>query len=211
MLLSLSAFACRSAVSIYYVRYVSYREQGVSTFLTASSGAAFCACLLLPFLPSAMLRKRSLALACCGCGAISAAIFYGTTGNWWLTICMQFIFGFCTSALLPLLFGLVAYLPQHLRVLRNRPVEGLIAAGAFLALKLGTLCGTAIAAVALANAGYQPGIEQTRSTLRTFVFLISFLPAIFLLLAGVILSLLPSWETDNQRTLSGMPGEFGID
>lgn len=186
--LSLMAFACRSAVSVYFAHSVLHRQQGAGLFLVSGSVASFASCILLSMMPKVGPEKRRIAVLCCAVGAVCATLLaVASFGGWHFALVAQALFGFSTGMLLPVLFGMVADLPQQSAILRNHSVEGVIAALAVLFLKFGALCGGGIAGAILAAAGYIPSSVEPAAVLHALVFLLSLLPAILLLLTGAIL------------------------
>ena len=187
-IIAIASFSCRSAVSIYYMRYVVQRPELTSMFLAGGSIAAFAACVLVPLLPSTLRPGRGWAAICAFAGALCCSLLLVAPPSAWITILsLQVCFGLCTGTLVPAIFALFAEMPDHVASLRGLSLNGLIAATSLLALKLGGLCGTTLVALILSHAGYRAGVAQSLQVRHVTLLLISLLPGSLLAASALIL------------------------
>lgn len=185
--LALAAFSCRSAVSLFYLRTVFNSSAGAGAFLACNSAAALLACLTVPLLPARLLRghlARDLALA--GAMISIAFLFLGRPTRGALFV-LQALFGLATGAVVPILFALFADLSRSEPRLRELNLNGVVAASALTAVKLGAALGSALVSATLAALHYAPGAMATPSVRRGVSVLFSAVPAALLGLVAVLL------------------------
>jgi glycoside/pentoside/hexuronide:cation symporter, GPH family len=182
-ILALAAFTCRGGITLYYMRYVLNRPGMTSVFLVANSGAALGACLLVSSALKSLITPHALLRYCSAAGAAaSLSLLYVPDDHLVMAFIAQTLFGLATGALLPAIFALFADLPFESTPLLGRSINGLIAATSLLALKFGSLVGTAILAASLTRMGYVANQVQTPGVRHAIVLLIAIVPAVLLAL-----------------------------
>ncbi|HYW96923.1 MAG TPA: MFS transporter [Bacteroidales bacterium] len=176
-LVTLIYVAVRSAVIAYYFKYYVGEPGLTAAFLVIGSLTII---FTLPFtrwltkkFDKRLLYVISMLLVA---ASISGYYFTGPEDIWAMFI-LQILQAVGSAPTMPLLWSMLADAADYSEYKTGRKAMGLIFSASTLAQKIGFGLGGAIALWLLAYYGYQPGVDQSQSSLFGMRMMMSFYPA----------------------------------
>ncbi len=187
-LITLIYVAVRSAVIAYYFKYYVGEPGLTAAFLVAGSVTII---LALPFTRwlTKKFDKRLLYIICMLLVGASISGYYFTKPDDIPTIfVLQILQSLGSAPTMPLLWSMLADSADYSEYKTGRKAMGLTYSASTLAQKVGFGLGGAIALWLLAFYGYQPGVEQSQSSLFGMKMMMSIYPAIGAIICAVLIA-----------------------
>lgn len=185
--------AVRDSVAIYYFRdYVQIHYKMAATgwdittiYFLIGQAANLIGVMLAPSISARYGKRRTYLIAILIAGLLST-IFYFIPNNLTLILTLQFLISVFAGYVLPLLWSMFADIVDHQEFLTGRRATGLIFSSSSMSQKLGWALGAAMSGWVLASFGYSPeAIQQSAETIMGEKLMISLLPAVCCILAGI--------------------------
>jgi GPH family glycoside/pentoside/hexuronide:cation symporter len=186
-LITLIYVAIRSAVIAYYFRYYLGEPGLTAAFLVVGSVTII---LALPFTKwlTKKLDKRLLYIICMLLVGASISGYYFTKPDDIPTIfLLQVLQSLGSAPTMPLLWSMLADSADYSEYKTGRKAMGLTYSASTLAQKVGFGLGGAIALWLLAFYGYQPGVEQSESSLYGMKMMMSIYPAAGAVICAILI------------------------
>ena len=187
-LITLIYVAVRSAVIAYYFRYYVGEPGLTAAFLVIGSVTIIAA---LPFTRwlTKKLDKRLLYIICMLLvGASISGYYFTKPDDIPMIFFLQILQALGSAPTMPLLWSMLADSADYSEYKTGRKAMGLTYSASTLAQKVGFGLGRAIALCLLAFYGYQPGVEQSQSSLFGMKMMMSIYPAIGAILCAILIS-----------------------
>lgn len=183
-------------IGTYYMTYNVERPDLIAVFMLISTGSSIVAMLFVPLL-SKFLEKKTLLVVSLLIAAIGSVVLYFIPYS---NIAMIFIFRFIIGAgqglLAPLIFSMIADCIDFGEWKTKIRSQGLTYASATFFQKVGMGLGGWVLGITLAYIGYVPNQTQTPFAEEGILWLLTIIPAIFILLG--LLAILP-YKLDKKR------------
>lgn len=183
---------------VYYTTYVLQNPLMTGYSVTAQSISGFCAALMSPLLCAKLSKKRVYALSMFT-GGICFALYYFIGSNGLLFLLIKIISTICTT---PVGTAMVAMAND---IADYNAMKGTVSAKAFvqsmmgLTIRIGGLISTALASFGFAAIGYESGTVPSGEILNAIVTMMSFIPAIAYIFAGILILFYKIDENEIER------------
>ena len=204
-LFQLTYIVMRGSSTAYYFRYyvgaqelnlfgynidLSY-EIFTSSFITAGTISTLIGAILTTWFAKRLGKKNVYSGFLITSAALSGLFYFAQPENvimiYGLNILVSFFFGSVSV----LQWALYTDTADYGEWKMGRRATGLVMAASLFALKLGLTLGGAIVGWILAFYGFVPNVPQSADTINGIILLMSFYPAIFGLLGGIIMIFYP--------------------
>lgn len=136
-------------------------------------------------------RKYLLIFITIGLAFINAIFYWIPQDNFVVLCIINAIWAIFAGALPVFLFAMFADVADYHEWKFNQRATGLVTAGIMFAIKLGVAIGGFLGLFILGRYGYEKGIEITPEISKGIKMLFSIIPAIFILISGIILKFYP--------------------
>lgn len=196
MILQMTAFMGRIAVTTYYVIYCLGTFSLIAILMTIPSiGGAICSLMIVPLVKK--FGKRNVLMVSMILQGIGLLVVYlSDFGNIPMIITGHIIFGAFNMGF-PISLSLVADSVDYQELQTGVRTDGTAYATYGLATKIGSAVGAAFGVLLLSYFGYQANAEQTLATKNGINMIVNLFPAIlFFLSAGACLF----WDLTDQDT-----------
>ena len=162
-----------------------------TTFLTVVTFGMIAGVLLCTPLKKYFDRKYVLIFITVGL-ALANAVFYWLPQDDFILLCVvNTLWAILAGALPVFLFAMFADVADYHEWKFKQRATGLVTAGIMFAIKLGVAIGGFLGLYLLGEYGYEKGAEITPEIIDGIKFLFSVVPAIFILISGVLLFFYP--------------------
>ncbi len=197
----LTFLVIRGSTFAYYVNYYlgdhsiflleSEFALSTSTFLTSGALATLVGAITTKYIIKLFDKKRTYAWFL-GLGAVISILFFVLPPDQILLIyIVNIIAGYLLGPVAVLQWAMYTDTADYGEWKFGRRATGLIMAASLFALKLGVALGGAITGWVLSGYGFEPNAIQTEETLQGILLLVSVIPAVFGVLAFVVMLFYP--------------------
>jgi GPH family glycoside/pentoside/hexuronide:cation symporter len=209
--LTLVWISIRGASTIYYFKYYVGNQALAATFLAFGTAAAMGGIICTKWMVQLLGDKRRAYMVVNFLAGLTIAVFYfAGPEDIALMFALNVVGAFLVGPLMPLMFALYADAADYGEWKFARRTTGLIFASGTSAIKMGWTFGGSIGGWVLALYGYQANVEQSQETLEGMRALMSWIPALFALLAMILVFFYPidaKLEETMARDLAKRRGE----
>lgn len=162
-----------------------------TTFLTVVTFGMIAGVLLCTPLKKYFDRKYVLIFITVGLALVNAVFYWLPQDNFVILCLVNMVWSILAGALPVFLFAMFADVADYHEWKFNQRATGLVTAGIMFAIKLGVAIGGFLGLYILGRYGYEKGVEITPEIQDGIKFLFSVIPAVFILICGVLLFLYP--------------------
>lgn len=188
MLLVMTAYMGRIAVTAYYVIYCLGSYSLIAVIMTIPSVGSIIGCLFVPMLTRKFGKKKVFMLSTLVDGIALFLTYLIPFDNIAMIIAASCLFGLFNFAM-PLSLSMVADSVDYMDYKSGVRTDGTAYATYGLATKLGNAIGGAAGVVLLAAFGYVANAQQTPETMQGINIVVNLVPAILYFLATLALLL----------------------
>jgi GPH family glycoside/pentoside/hexuronide:cation symporter len=186
-LLTLTFVCIRNGSLVYYFKYYIGNEAQAANFMLSGTLANLLGALSTGFLTKNFGKKRLYLTCMTLAGAVTALYYLARPADITFLYVLNIIGGFLSGPPAPLIWAMYADAADYSEWKTGRRATGLVFSAASFGQKLGWALGGFIALQILAGLGYQANMTQAPATLRGIVLLMSFIPAVLTIGAGVMM------------------------
>jgi GPH family glycoside/pentoside/hexuronide:cation symporter len=186
----------RTATAAYYFKYYVGRPDLMSAFVPAYMAAAAAGASLTPVMTRFLDKKLLLIILMSITGILSIAFFFIPKDQIALMFTLQVAIGLVLGPKSPLAFSMYADTADYNEWRTGRRATALTFAAATFSQKLGTALAAAMMGWVFTALGYVANTTQTPRSQTGIVLLISFIPAVFALLAAAVMFF---YKLDNKQ------------
>lgn len=162
-----------------------------TTFLTVVTFGMIGGVLLCTPLKKYFDRKYVLIFITVGLAIVNAVFYWLPQDDFVLLCVVNTLWSILAGALPVFLFAMFADVADYHEWKFKQRATGLVTAGIMFAIKLGVAIGGFLGLYLLGGYGYEKGAEITPEIIDGIKFLFSVIPAIFILICGIILLFYP--------------------
>ena len=173
----------RSTTAAYYFKYFVGRPELLAGFIPAYMGAAAAGAALTPVMTRFIDKKKLMMLLMSLTTLLSCAFFFVDATQIELMFGLQIALGFVLGPKSPLAFSMYADTADYNEWRTGRRATAMTFAAATFSQKLGTAMAVAVIGSVFTALGYVPNAAQSTGSQAGIVWLMSFIPAAFALLA----------------------------
>jgi len=177
----------RSGASVYYIKYVINQPELTKYFLTSYSIAMVVGASITPLLTRFVDKKRLLIILMTTTGILSIGLFFVPNDAIWLIFTLNILIGLALGPKSPLAFSMYADTADYTEWKTGRRATGLTFAAANFSQKLGGAFASFLIGSVLSAMGYVANTAQSNASKMGIVVLMSFIPAVFALLATFVM------------------------
>jgi GPH family glycoside/pentoside/hexuronide:cation symporter len=186
-LIIMVSITLRASTAAYYFKYVVGRPEWMSGFVPAFMISAAVGASLTPFM-TRFVDKKKLMMILMSCTAVlSSAFFFIPHDQIVLMFALQVALGLVLGPKSPLAFSMYADTADYNEWRTGRRATAMTFAAATFSQKLGTALAVAVIGAIFTALGYVPNATQTTGSQAGIVWLMSFIPALFAVLAVAIM------------------------
>ena len=175
----------RGTTAAYYFKYYVGRPDLIASFIPAYMIAASVGAALTPVMTRFVDKKRLMIILMSLTTVFSCCFFFIPKDQIALMYGLQVAMGFVLGPKSPLAFSMYADTADYNEWRTGRRATALTFAAATFSQKLGTAVAVAVIGSIFTALGYVPNAVQSTGSQEGIVWLMSFIPAIFALLAVV--------------------------
>lgn len=186
-LIIMVSITLRTTTSAYYFKYFVGRPDLMASFVPAYMMAAAAGAALTPVMTRFVDKKRLMMILMSLTAAISCGFFFVGKEQVQLMYGLQIALGLVLGPKSPLAFSMYADTADYNEWRTGRRATGLTFAAATFSQKLGTAVAVAVIGAIFTSLGYVPNATQTVGSQAGIVWLMSFIPGAFALLAVCIM------------------------
>lgn len=179
----------RTSSSAYYFKYVVKRPDLMQGFVPAYMIAAAVGAALTPLMTRFIDKKKLMMLLMSTTAVLSAAFFFVPSDQVVLMFALQIALGLVLGPKSPLAFSMYADTADYNEWRTGRRATAMTFAAATFSQKLGTALAVAVIGALFTALGYVPNAAQSSGSQAGIVWLMSFIPAAFALLAVAVMFL----------------------
>lgn len=177
----------RNTTAAYYFKYYVGKPELIATFVPLYMASAAAGAGLTPIM-TRFVDKRVLMMILMSLTALfSCAFFFIPKDQIVLMYALQIAMGFVLGPKSPLAFSMYADTADYNEYRTGRRATGMTFAAATFSQKLGTAVAVAVIGSIFTALGYVPNAAQTTGSQAGIVWLMSFIPAAFALLAVLVM------------------------
>ncbi|SHG38480.1 MFS transporter [Massilia sp. CF038] len=173
----------RGTTAAYYFKYVVGRPELIASFIPAYMIAASIGAALTPVMTRFVDKKRLMIILMSLTTLLSCGFFFVPSDQVALMYVLQVAMGFVLGPKSPLAFSMYADTADYNEWRTGRRATGMTFAAATFSQKLGTAVAVAVIGSIFTALGYVPNATQSAGSQEGIVWLMSFIPALFALLA----------------------------
>jgi len=175
----------RGTTAAYYFKYYVGRPDLIASFIPAYMIAASLGAALTPVMTRFVDKKRLMIILMSLTTVFSCGFFFIPKDQVALMYALQVAMGFVLGPKSPLAFSMYADTADYNEWRTGRRATGMTFAAATFSQKLGTAVAVAVIGAIFTALGYVPNATQSAGSQEGIVWLMSFIPAFFALLAVV--------------------------
>lgn len=175
----------RGTTAAYYFKYFVGRPDLIASFIPAYMIAASIGAALTPVMTRFVDKKRLMIILMSLTTVFSCGFFFIPKDQVALMYALQVAMGFVLGPKSPLAFSMYADTADYNEWRTGRRATGMTFAAATFSQKLGTAVAVAVIGAIFTALGYVPNATQSAGSQEGIVWLMSFIPAFFALLAVV--------------------------
>jgi glycoside/pentoside/hexuronide:cation symporter, GPH family len=175
----------RGTTAAYYFKYFVGRPDLIASFIPAYMIAASLGAALTPVMTRFVDKKRLMIILMSLTTVFSCGFFFIPKDQVALMYALQVAMGFVLGPKSPLAFSMYADTADYNEWRTGRRATGMTFAAATFSQKLGTAVAVAVIGTIFTALGYVPNATQSAGSQEGIVWLMSFIPAFFALLAVV--------------------------
>jgi glycoside/pentoside/hexuronide:cation symporter, GPH family len=175
----------RGTTAAYYFKYYVGRPELIASFIPAYMIAASIGAALTPVMTRFVDKKRLMIILMSLTTVFSCGFFFIPKDQVALMYALQVAMGFVLGPKSPLAFSMYADTADYNEWRTGRRATGMTFAAATFSQKLGTAVAVAVIGTIFTALGYVPNATQSAGSQEGIVWLMSFIPAFFALLAVV--------------------------
>lgn len=175
----------RGTTAAYYFKYYVGRPELIASFIPAYMIAASVGAALTPLMTRFVDKKRLMIILMSLTTVLSCAFFFIPKDQVALMYALQVAMGFVLGPKSPLAFSMYADTADYNEWRTGRRATGITFAAATFSQKLGTAVAVGVIGSIFTALGYVPNATQSAGSQEGIVWLMSFIPAMFSLLAVV--------------------------
>jgi GPH family glycoside/pentoside/hexuronide:cation symporter len=175
----------RGTTSAYYFKYYVGRPDLIASFIPAYMVAASIGAALTPVMTRWVDKKRLMIILMSATALLSCAFFFIPKDQVALMYALQVAMGFVLGPKSPLAFSMYADTADYNEWRTGRRATGMTFAAATFSQKLGTAVAVAVIGSIFSALGYVPNAAQSAGSQQGIVWLMSFIPAMFAVLAVI--------------------------
>jgi GPH family glycoside/pentoside/hexuronide:cation symporter len=180
----------RGQVIAYYFKYVVVNGQQYFEYVMWTGAACFVAGVMATSPLSKMLGKRTLyIIAIVLTTVLTAAFYFIPKDNIALIWGMHGLISVCAAPTAPLIWAMYADTADYSEWIGGRRATGLVFSAASVAMKIGLSAAGLATGLLLAFFEFQPNVAQTARAENGMIMMMSVIPAIGSLIAGVLVLL----------------------
>jgi len=173
----------RTTTAAYYFKYYVERPELLKAFLPAYMAAAAAGAALTPVMTRFIDKKKLMMLLMSLTAVLSSAFFFLDKTQIDLMFGLQIALGFVLGPKSPLAFSMYADTADYNEWRNGRRATAMTFAAATFSQKLGTAMAVAVIGSVFTALGYVPNAVQSTGSQAGIVWLMSFIPGLFALLA----------------------------
>ncbi len=177
----------RTSSAAYYFKYVIGRPDLMSSFVPAYMMAAAAGAALTPLMTRFVDKKKLMIILMSITALLSSAFFFVPRDQIWLMFALQIGMGLTLGPKSPLAFSMYADTADYNEWRTGRRATAMTFAAATFSQKLGTAIAVAVIGALFTRLGYVANAAQSEGSQAGIVWLMSFIPAAFALLAVAVM------------------------
>ena len=179
----------RTTTSAYYFKYVVGRPELMASFVPTYMVFAAIGAACTPLLTRFIDKKPLMMILMSATAVFSAAFFLVPNERIDLMFALQAALGLVLGPKSPLAFSMYADTADYNEWRTGRRATAMTFAAATFSQKLGTAVAVSVIGAVFTSLGYVPNAAQTTGSQAGIVWLMSFVPAAFALLAVLVMCL----------------------
>jgi GPH family glycoside/pentoside/hexuronide:cation symporter len=188
----------RTSSAAYYFKYVVQRPELMATFVPAYMLSAAAGASLTPLMTRFVDKKKLMMILMTITAVLSSAFFFVPKDQVWLMFALQIGMGLALGPKSPLAFSMYADTADYNEWRTGRRATAMTFAAATFSQKLGTAIAVAVIGSIFTQLGYVANAVQSAGSQAGIVWLMSFIPAAFALLAVAVMFF---YNLDNNKLL----------
>jgi GPH family glycoside/pentoside/hexuronide:cation symporter len=188
----------RTSSAAYYFKYVVQRPELMATFVPAYMLSAAAGASLTPLMTRFVDKKKLMMILMTITAVLSSAFFFVPKDLVWLMFALQIGMGLALGPKSPLAFSMYADTADYNEWRTGRRATAMTFAAATFSQKLGTAIAVAVIGSIFTQLGYVANAVQSAGSQAGIVWLMSFIPAAFALLAVAVMFF---YNLDNNKLL----------
>ena len=177
----------RTSSAAYYFKYVVQRPDLMAGFVPAYMLAAALGAAATPLLTRFIDKKKLMMILMSTTALLSAAFFFVPRDQIVLMFALQIGLGLVLGPKSPLAFSMYADAADYNEWRTGRRATAMTFAAATFSQKLGTALAVAVIGALFTALGYVPNAAQSAASQQGIVWLMSFIPAAFAVLAVAVM------------------------
>ncbi|WP_295989901.1 MFS transporter [Rugamonas sp.] len=187
-LIIMVSITLRTSTAAYYFKYVVGRPELMGGFVPAYMIAAAIGAACTPLM-TRFVDKKKLMMILMSCTAVlSSAFFFIPHDQVALMFALQIALGLVLGPKSPLAFSMYADTADYNEWRTGRRATAMTFAAATFSQKLGTALAVAVIGTIFTALGYVPNAAQSSGSQAGIVWLMSFIPAMFAVLAVAVMA-----------------------
>jgi glycoside/pentoside/hexuronide:cation symporter, GPH family len=188
----------RSMTAAYYFKYYVGLPDLITAFVPAYMAAAAAGAALTPIMTKFIDKKTLMMLLMTATAILSCAFFFVSKEQVQLMFALQIAMGLVLGPKSPLAFSMYADTADYNEWRTGRRATAMTFAAATFSQKLGTAVASAVIGSVLTAFSYVANAVQSAASQNAIVLLMSFIPAIFALLAVGVMFF---YNLDNKKLI----------
>ncbi|MYM81152.1 MFS transporter [Duganella sp. FT50W] len=188
----------RTSSAAYYFKYVVNRPDLMAAFVPAYMLAAAAGASLTPVMTRFVDKKKLMIILMSITAVLSSAFFFVPRDQIWLMFTLQIGMGLALGPKSPLAFSMYADTADYNEWRTGRRATAMTFAAATFSQKLGTAIAVAVIGWLFTQLGYVANAAQNAGSQAGIVWLMSFIPAFFALIAVAVMFM---YDLDNNKLL----------
>lgn len=177
----------RTTTAAYYFKYVVERPELMASFVPTYMMAAAIGAACTPILTRFIDKKALMMLLMTATALLSSAFYFIPPERIDLMFVLQASLGLVLGPKSPLAFSMYADTADYNEWKTGRRATAMTFAAATFSQKLGTAVAVSVIGIVFSALGYVPNAAQSSGSQAGIVWLMSFVPAIFALLAVLVM------------------------
>ncbi len=177
----------RTSSAAYYFKYVVGRPELMQGFVPAYMISAAVGASLTPLMTRFIDKKKLMMLLMSATAVLSSAFFFVPSDQVALMFALQIALGLVLGPKSPLAFSMYADTADYNEWRTGRRATAMTFAAATFSQKLGTAVAVAVIGSLFTALGYVPNAAQSSGSQAGIVWLMSFIPAAFAVLAVAVM------------------------
>jgi GPH family glycoside/pentoside/hexuronide:cation symporter len=186
-LIIMVSITLRTTTAAYYFKYVVGRPELLASFLPAYMAAAAAGAALTPVMTRFVDKKTLMMVLMSLTALLSGAFFFVGPEQIAAMYALQIALGLVLGPKSPLAFSMYADTADYNEWRTGRRATAMTFAAATFSQKLGTALAVAVIGAVFTALGYVPNAAQSSGSQAGIVWLMSFIPALFALLAVAVM------------------------